>query len=264
MIKQHPVRVGIAGASGRMGRLISAAVEAQPQLALTVAFGQPRSAGASAEGRTLGTAVQALRLCDVIIDFSTAQASADLARRAAARGGPALVIGATGFSLDGEGAIRAASERIAIVKSGNYSLGATVLAALVEQAASRLAAGDWDIDIFETHHRKKRDAPSGTALALAEVAARARGLDLADVAANARRGRTAERRAGEIGFSVTRAGEIVGEHAVTFTAEGEILTVSHSARDRRIFARGAVAAALWIADRPPGLYKMRDVLGLEV
>jgi 4-hydroxy-tetrahydrodipicolinate reductase len=137
------------------------------------------------------------------------------------------------------------------------------LAGLVEETARRLAADGWDIEVFEAHHRRKVDAPSGTALMLGEAAARGRNVRLADVEARARDGITGARADGAIGFSVARGGGIVGEHSVTFAAEEEILTLSHSARDRALFARGALAAARWVASRPAGLYDMKDVLGFR-
>jgi 4-hydroxy-tetrahydrodipicolinate reductase len=225
-------------------------------------FDRPGSEGSALEDQILVTAEQALNRCDVIIDFSSAAASARLAHMAAEKAGPALVIGSTGCSPAEEAVIVAASEQVAILKSGNFSLGVAILAALVERTARRLEARDWDIEIFEAHHRRKRDAPSGTALSLGEAAARGRGVSLAQVTSPARVGLDAQRREGDIGFSVMRGGEIVGEHSVVFAASGEILTLSHSARDRPIFAKGAVEAALWLAHRTPGLYAMSDVLDL--
>jgi 4-hydroxy-tetrahydrodipicolinate reductase len=247
-----------------MGRAIRAEVEERPEFILTALFDHPQNHGADVDGRRLGSIAEALESCDVIVDFSTAEGSSHLARRAAEKDhGPALVIGSTGLTTAQEAEVMQASGAVAIVKSGNFSLGLTVLSALVEQAAQRLGAEDWDIEIFEAHHRRKRDAPSGSALALGEAVAAGRGVVLADVAALGREGRDETRRVGEIGFSVMRGGGIVGEHTVVFAAEGEVLTLSHSARDRRIFARGAAQAALWVAARPPGLYDMKDVLGLK-
>ena len=153
------------------------------------------------------------------------------------------------------------AKRIAIVRSGNFSLGVNVLAALVEQAAARLGAG-WDIEITEAHHRRKIDAPSGTALLLGEAAAHGRNAPLSELRLKPYDGVTGERPEGRIGFSVIRGGGIVGEHDVRFVAEREALTLSHTAFDRAVFADGALAAAAWAADKPPGLYSMRDVLGL--
>jgi 4-hydroxy-tetrahydrodipicolinate reductase len=148
------------------------------------------------------------------------------------------------------------------VRSGSYSLGLNMLTGLVEQAARALGSYDCDIEILEAHHRMKVDAPSGTALMLGEAAAHGRGVELDDVAKRARDGLVGPRSTGEIGFAALRGGSIVGEHSVSFLTEGETLTLSHAAADRSMFARGAVAAALWIAGRPPGEYNMRDVLGL--
>ncbi|CAN5118935.1 4-hydroxy-tetrahydrodipicolinate reductase [soil metagenome] len=204
-----------------------------------------------------------LSLCDVVIDFSTAEASAALATRAAANGGPALVIGSTGFTDEQDAAIRAAAETIAIVRSGNYSLGLNILIGLVEHAALRLDARDWDIEVIEAHHRLKLDAPSGTALMLGEAAANGRNAELSDVRSRPYDGITGEREIGKIGFSSIRAGGIVGDHTVLFGSQDETLTLSHSAIDRSLFAKGAVAAAAWVRTRRPGLYDMQDVLGFR-
>jgi 4-hydroxy-tetrahydrodipicolinate reductase len=172
----------------------------------------------------------------------------------------AAIIGTTGFSADDEPQIAAAAKRIAIVRSGNFSLGVALLAEFVRQAAARLSV-DWDIEISETHHRRKLDAPSGTALLLAEAAADGRGHALESLRLPPPDGLTAERREGGIGLSVRRGGGVVGEHGVSFLAEHETLTLAHQAFDRGIFAAGALAAALWAGDKPAGLYSMRDVLG---
>jgi 4-hydroxy-tetrahydrodipicolinate reductase len=251
-----PLRIGVAGALGRMGRAVSALVDGAPGVTLAARFNRIEHEG-------LVSADEALAASDVIVDFTTADASTALAERAAGRGGPALIIGSTGFTSEQDAAVAEAARRIAIVKSGNFSLGVNVLAGLVEETARRLAADGWDIEVFEAHHRRKVDAPSGTALMLGEAAARGRNVRLADVEARARDGITGARADGAIGFSVARGGGIVGEHAVTFAAEEEILTLSHSARDRALFARGALAAARWVASRPAGLYDMKDVLGFR-
>ena len=204
-----------------------------------------------------------LSLCDVVIDFSTSEASVELARQAAARGGPALVIGSTGFTPEQEAAIQAAAEGTAIVRSGNFSLGVNILIGLVEHAALRLDARDWDIEILEAHHRRKADAPSGTALMLGEAAASGRGVDLDDVRSPPHDGVGEPRQTGRIGFAALRAGGIVGDHTVMFASDDEVLTLSHSAIDRSLFAKGAVAAAAWVRNRRPGLYDMQDVLGFR-
>jgi 4-hydroxy-tetrahydrodipicolinate reductase len=257
-----PIRIGIAGALGRMGRAIAAALEGRPDAAVTVAFDRPGTEGQPWLASALGGPQDAAG-CDVLIDFTTPAASVALAAAAAARKAPALVIGSTGWGETEDMQIWSAAKSIPIVKSGNYSLGVNVMAGLVQQAARRLAAQDWDIEVFEAHHRRKVDAPSGTALMLGEAAARGRQGELAAVQVRARDGITGPRPEGAIGFSVMRGGGIVGEHSVTFAAEEEMLTFSHSARDRGLFARGAIAAALWVAGKPPGLYDMMDVLGFR-
>jgi 4-hydroxy-tetrahydrodipicolinate reductase len=242
---------------------VAAAVEARAGLALTALFDQPGSEGSVVDGRGLVSLDLALSACDVVIDFTIGSASAALATRCAERGGPALVIGSTAFGEADQQAVVAAARAISIVKSGNFSLGVNVLLGLVAQAARVLPASAYDIEIFEAHHRRKVDAPSGTGLMLGEAAARGRAVALKSVEERARDGLTGPRPEGQIGFSVMRAGGIVGEHSVVFAAEDEILTLSHSARDRSLFARGAVEAAAWIADKPAGLYDMQDVLGMK-
>lgn len=238
-----------------MGQAVAAAVQADPALTLAARFDRP---GATGEG--LVAVAAALAACDVVIDFTTPAASAALATEAA-QAGVALVIGSTGFDAAQLDTVQAASRATPIVRAGNFSLGLNMLMGLVAQAARALPEDGYDIEIFEAHHRRKVDAPSGTALMLGEAAAQGRGVGLAQVARHARDGITGERPVGEIGFSVLRGGGIVGEHSVTFAADDEILTLSHSARDRGLFARGAVAAARWVAGRPAGAYDMQDVLG---
>jgi 4-hydroxy-tetrahydrodipicolinate reductase len=256
-LSQVPIKIAVAGAMGRMGRAVSDAVEAEPGLTLAARFGRP--GGLAGEGLMGQDA--ALDAADVVIDFTAPAASVALAAVCAARGGPALVIGSTGFDETQLAAIAIAAEKVAIVRAANFSLGLNMLLGLVEQAARQFNSESYDIEVFEAHHRRKVDAPSGTALMLGEAAAAGRGVALSDVAKRARDGITGARPAGEIGFSVMRGGGIVGDHSVSFIAEDEILTLSHSARDRSLFARGAVAAARWVAGRPPGQYDMRDVLG---
>jgi 4-hydroxy-tetrahydrodipicolinate reductase len=258
----QPVRIGIAGALGRMGAALAGALEGRADASVVLGFDRPGTEGQTSGALTLGRP-EDVATCDVVIDFTTPAASVALAEAAAARGGPALVIGATGWSEAEEARVRAAAGRVAIVKSGNYSLGVNILAGLVRQAAARLAASEWDVEVFEAHHRRKVDAPSGTALMLGEAAARGRQTELAAVQVRGRDGVTGPRPEGAIGFSVMRGGGIVGEHSVTFAAEEETLTLSHSARDRGLFARGALAAALWVVGKPPGLYDMMDVLGFR-
>ncbi|MGA0602933.1 4-hydroxy-tetrahydrodipicolinate reductase [Caulobacter sp. KR2-114] len=263
MADRPPIRIGVAGALGRMGQVVSDLARKRADMQVVALFDRPGTEGQACGPDVLVTADEALKASDVVIDFTIASASAGLARRAAEIGDVALVIGATGFTEEDEAPIRAAAQRLAIVKSGNYSLGVNILAELVEQVARRLPAEDWDVEVLESHHRRKIDAPSGTALMLGEAAAEGRGVGLGQVAARARDGITGARREGDIGFAVLRGGGIVGEHSVVFAAEDEILTLSHSARDRGLFGRGVMAAAAWVAGRPPGLYDMKDVLGFR-
>ena len=243
------VHIGVAGARGRMGRAVQEALSTREDALAAVRFDRGEEPDLSS--------------CDVVIDFTTAEASAALARRCAQAGRPALVIGSTGFDAAQRKAVEDAAKAVPIVFSGNFSLGVNVLVGLVAQAAERLGPQDWDVEIFEAHHRRKADAPSGTALMLGEAAAWARGGDLEGLRDQPRNGVTGPRESGRIGFSVLRGGGIVGDHSVTFAAEDEILTLSHSARDRSLFARGAVEAAVWVAGRGPGLYDMQDVLGFR-
>lgn len=253
-----PVKIAIAGALGRMGRAVAAVVEGRDDVVVAARFERP---GVEADGLVALDA--ALALADVVIDFTAPEASVALAEAAAARGGPALVIGSTGFSPEQTARIDAAAARIAIVRAGNFSLGVNMLMGLVRQAAAALDPADFDIEIFEAHHRRKVDAPSGTALMLGEAAADGRGVALDDVLVPARHGLSGPRTDGEIGFSVLRGGGIIGEHSVTFASDEEILTFSHSARDRSLFARGAVVAAKWAAGRGAGAADMQDVLGMR-
>jgi 4-hydroxy-tetrahydrodipicolinate reductase len=263
MAQSLPVRIGVAGALGRMGRAVAALARDRESVTLGPRFDRPDLAGRTVDGIGLVSAVEAIADADAIVDFTAPAASAALARACAEARGVALVIGSTGFSPDEDAAVAAAARAIPIVRAGNFSLGVNLLLGLVRQAAAALEPADFDIEVFEAHHRRKIDAPSGTALMLGEAAALGRGVDLADVSERARDGLTGPRAEGAIGFSVMRGGGIVGEHSVVFAAEDEIITLSHSARDRSLFARGALAAALWASGRAPGLYDMLDVLGFR-
>lgn len=237
-----------------MGQAVTALLHGRDDLTLAARFDRPDSVGEGLTTRDL-----ALGAADVVIDFTTPDSSLAIAQWAAEHGAPRLVIGSTGWTPEQAAALARAAEHVAIVKSGNFSLGLNVLLGLVRQAAAVLPASDYDIEVLEAHHRRKVDAPSGTALMLARAAADARGQgdDALDTSAD----RNGARAPGSIGFAVVRGGGIVGEHGVLFAAEDEVLTLSHSARDRGLFARGAVAAAGWVAARPPGLCDMQDVLG---
>ena len=198
---------------------------------------------------------------DGVLDFTTPAASVTFAGYAA-QARIVHVVGTTGCSAEDDARIAAAARHATIVKSGNMSLGVNLLAVLVEQAARALDAEDFDIEVLEMHHRHKVDAPSGTALLLGEAAAEGRGVDLAGNSVRVRDGHTGVRPAGAIGFATLRGGSVVGEHSVILAGPGERVTLTHQSGDRAIFARGAVKAALWARGRKPGLYSMRDVLGL--
>ena len=255
-VSKGTVTIALAGALGRMGLALAKTLDGRTDAVVTGRFDRP-----GVEGEGLVSRDVALASADVAIDFTIPEASVALAEFAAAHGGPALVIGSTGFSDDQNARIAAAATKVAIVKSGNYSLGVNMLMGLVRQTAAALPASDWDVEVCEAHHRRKIDAPSGTALMLGQAAADGRGVGLGQVSDRARDGVTGPRKEGAIGFSVVRGGGIIGEHSVIFAGEEEVLTLSHSATDRGLFARGAVAAAIWVKGRPPGLYDMQDVLG---
>jgi 4-hydroxy-tetrahydrodipicolinate reductase len=198
---------------------------------------------------------------NVAIEFSTPAATVKHARIAADRG-VAYIVGTTGMAECDEDVLREAAGRIPVVYAANYSVGVTLLADLVRRTAGRLGP-EFDIEIVEMHHRHKVDAPSGTALALGRAAAAGRGVTLDDVAVRGRDGVTGARERGTIGFAALRGGDVPGDHTVIFAGDGERLELAHRASGRDIFARGALRAALWAIGKEPGLYNMRDVLGLE-
>jgi 4-hydroxy-tetrahydrodipicolinate reductase len=265
------VRLGIAGAAGRMGRMLIREASGRSDCRVTSASEGPASpalgqdAGAAADvaalGVTIGGDAEAfVRGCDVVLDFTVPAATARHAALAA-RHGVALVAGTTGLDADQERAIAEAARATVVVRAANFSLGVNLLLGLVERAARSLDPA-WDIEIVEMHHRHKVDAPSGTALALGHAAARGRGINLEVTSERGRDGLTGARKPGAIGFASLRGGDVAGEHTVLFAAEGERLELTHKATTRAIFARGALAAALWTPGRAPGLYAMKDVLGL--
>ena len=268
-----PLRVAIAGAGGRMGRMLLAALqEAGDSVLLSAALEREGSrltgsdAGDVAGLGHLGVAIgsdltTALRNCDVLIDFTTIEAG--LAHVAACREqNVALVLGTTGFSGTALRAIEDAGRYIPLCRSANFSTGVNLCFKLLAEAARTL--GDTaDIEIMEAHHRHKVDAPSGTALSMGEVVADAAGRSLEDDAVYHREGQTGAREHSQIGFSSVRGGDIVGDHTVLFAADGERVEITHRASSRMAFASGAVRAARWLAGRPPGLYDMQDVLSLR-
>lgn len=256
------IRIAIAGAAGRMGQAIAAC--AGPDFAITGGSERPGapSIGADKGGWTIAdSASRAARTADAWIDFTTPQASLEALEQLKLTKVRAAIVGATGLSPQQEQQIAGHARRIAIVRDRNFSLGVNLMIGLVEQAAARLREG-WDIEITEGHHRRKVDAPSGTALMIGEAAARGRGAPLADLRTPPHDGQTGPRRQGSIGFSVIRGGGIIGDHDAAFISDEEILSISHRALDRAVFARGALVAAKWAIDQKPGLYSMRDVLGL--
>ena len=266
------MRLVVVGAAGRMGRMLVQTIDGMKDAALHAAIERDGSPALGADAGQLaglvpsGIAITsditaALAGADGIIDFSTPETSVRLAGFAA-RAGIVHVIGTTGCSAQDDAAIAKAAEGAVIVKSGNMSLGVNLLASMVEMAARALPEEDFDIEILEMHHRHKVDAPSGTALLLGEAAATGRLVDLKETAVRVRDGHTGPRPTGAIGFATLRGGSVVGEHSVVFAGEGERIEFVHRAEDRSIFARGALRAALWARGQAPGLYSMRDVLGL--
>jgi 4-hydroxy-tetrahydrodipicolinate reductase len=265
------MRIGIVGAGGRMGQMLIRETRGTPGATLGGATERP---GADSLGKdagelagigpvqvTIGADPAALfDACDAVIDFTAPAASLAHAALAASKR-KALILGTTGISAADQAKIDAAAKTAVIVQSTNFSPAVVLSFALVEEAAKRLGP-DYDIEIFELHHRHKVDAPSGTALSLGRAAAKGRGLDFDNDTVRARDGHTGPRPRGPIGFSVARGGSETGEHNVMFLAEGERLEIVHKASSRQIYARGAVRAALWTQGKPPGLYSMRDVLGL--
>lgn len=269
MPETKKTRTVIVGVTGRMGQALVRTAAEFADLAVTGAVASPHSAALGRDagepaGLRLGVAVTAdltaaLPGSDVVIEFSRPQATGATLAACRAAGKP-LLIGTTGFTAQPtEAELEAASRDIALLVAPNTSLGVTLLAELVRTAARALPP-QFDIEILESHHRMKRDAPSGTALALARSAAEGRGLPPAEATASAGSARTGPRREGEIGFAVLRGGDVVGEHEVRFAGPGERLALSHEATDRAIFARGALRAALWLARQPAGRYTMRDIL----
>jgi 4-hydroxy-tetrahydrodipicolinate reductase len=266
------VGIAVLGASGRMGRMLAAAVAETPGARISGATERP---GHPWIGLDLGTASGGAPLGVVVTDdpievFAVSQAALDFTAPAATVAHAALaaqarlvhVIGTTGLRREDLERLAAAARHAAIVRAGNMSLGVNLIAVLTRRVAEALGP-DYDVEIVEMHHRHKVDAPSGTALMLGEAAAAGRGANLADLAERGRDGATGPRREGAIGFASLRGGDVVGEHEVIFAGPGEQIVLRHVAADRMVFARGAVRAALWGQDRPPGLYDMIDVLGLR-
>jgi 4-hydroxy-tetrahydrodipicolinate reductase len=265
------VRVAVAGAGGRMGRALLEAATSTEGVLLAAALEVASSPLAGRDAGEIAAAARGVRIepdakaaiaaADVLVDFTRPEGT--LAHLAACRAAKrAMVIGTTGFDAKQLAAIRDAASEIGIVMAPNMSIGVNVALKLVETAARALGP-EYDVEVFEIHHKLKVDAPSGTALKLGEVAAAARGASLGKSAVHARHGVTGERKAGTIGFSVARGGDIVGDHTVFFAGPGERIEITHRASSRATYAQGAMRAARFLLGRPPGLYDMQDVLGLK-
>lgn len=272
MPHNNELRIAILGATGRMGGALLRAVDELPDARLVGAtasatsrwLGQDASAphgGSVHNVRIESDAKPAVSSAAVAIDFALPEATrANLEACVDAR--CAVVLGTTGYGADVRADIERAAQQIPIVVAANMSVGVNLLIGLT-QLAARALDSSYDIEIFEAHHRNKKDAPSGTALALGEAAASGRGVVLDEVAVFERHGATGPRTAGSIGFSVFRGGDVVGDHTVSFAGIGERIELTHRASDRLTFARGALRAAQWIVGRSAGLYSMQDVLGLK-
>lgn len=268
----NPMRLVVVGAAGRMGRTLVGAVSENPATILHAAIereGSPfigQDAGVLAGQSPSGIAVttdarSAFSGADGVLDF-TAPAATLIFAGLAAEHGLVDVVGTTGMSEADLSRLAGHAKRAPIIRSGNFSLGVNMLAALVKRAAASLGP-DWDIEIIEMHHRLKVDAPSGTALLLGEAAAEGRGVTLEGHSVRARDGHPGVRPPGAIGFQALRGGTVIGEHTVILAGHGERIELRHSAEDRGLFAAGAVKAALWGRDKGPGQYSMDDILGLK-
>lgn len=259
---EHGLRIGIAGVTGRVGRLLVEEVQAAGAVLAGGTARNPAKAQDLPDGVPVFTDLAALAaVSDVVIDFThadTVMAHAQLL----ADHKTAWVLGTTGLSAPQQAAVIKASETIGIVHAANFSAGVTLVRRLAQIMGQTLPAASYDAEIVEMHHRQKVDAPSGTALAIGEAVAQGRGVTLADVRESGRDGHTGARKPGAIGFAALRGGQIVGEHEVLFTSADEQITLTHRAFDRRVFATGAVRAAQWLQRSPAGYYGMEDVLGL--
>lgn len=271
----------IAGIRGRMGqalvRLLDEGASSTDGLRLVGGIGRPGAgAAASAAGGAAAAtgpgvpvvppdaAVPMIAGADVVIDFTGADGTRSLLEHCGtALRGRALVVGSTGLDDGTLGMLDDVAQHAAVLTAANFSVGVNLLAVLVEQAARVLPAARYDIEVVESHHRRKLDAPSGTALALGEAAARGRGRPLGEVRRDGRSGMTGERPRDEVGFHAVRGGGVVGEHQVMFLGERERIELNHVALDRALFAEGALLAAGWLCGRPPGRYEMKDVLAIE-
>ncbi len=265
-------RLVVTGASGRMGQMLIAEIAASDRVVLAAALERPghdwigqdvgHAMGAGELGVLVGDdPLEAFATAQAVIDFTSPDATIAYAE-IAAQARLVHVIGTTGFTDAHLTKIAAAARHATIIRAGNMSLGVNLLTQLVRQVATALDE-DFDIEIIETHHNQKVDAPSGTALMLGDAAADGRGVSLSSVADRARDGLTGKRQRGAIGFHAVRGGDVIGEHDVVFAGPGERIVLRHVASDRALFARGALKAALWGVGRKPGEFDMLDVLGLS-
>jgi 4-hydroxy-tetrahydrodipicolinate reductase len=242
-------RIGIAGITGRMGRLLTEEVQSA---------GATLTGGISRKNPDLAALAEA---SDVVIDFTNA-ATAQASAATMAASGKAWILGTSGLSAADEAAVEQAAVRIPVVYAANFSAGVNLVLALAERMGATLPADAYDAEIVEMHHRQKVDAPSGTAIGMGRAVAKGRGVRLDEVMESGRHGHTGPRKTGAIGFAALRGGQVVGEHSLIFAAGSEHIVLTHRAFDRRTFATGAVRAALWAVSQPPQLYSMMNVLGM--
>lgn len=273
---ETPIKVGIAGCTGRVGQLLIKELinNKNTWQNLVLTSGSVRSGnknegidiGESSGLQEIGIKAQSdpdhlFEQSDVIIDFTTPALTIEHAKIASSKN-KTLIIGTTGLTEDDEKILQECAKDCVIIYAANMSVGVNLLLSLVKKTAQVLGEDDWDIEINETHHKHKVDAPSGTALALGQAAAKGRSVPLQDTADYARHGDTGARKQGKIGFSVQRGGDVVGEHTVTFFGEGERIEISHRATDRSLFAKGALKAAIWGCKKDSGFFSMQDVLDI--
>ncbi|PCK00411.1 MAG: 4-hydroxy-tetrahydrodipicolinate reductase [Zetaproteobacteria bacterium] len=257
------MKIGVVGCNGRVGKLVIKELLSGDWDThdLVLAGGSARTVQENNGGYFITDSEETLfEMSDVIIDFTLPEGTRNHAKLAAEHN-KTLIVGTTGLTLDDEIELKQAAEKTTIIYAANMSVGVNLLLSLVEKAAACLDH-DWDIEIFESHHKYKVDAPSGTALAIGKAAATGRNNSLENLADYDRHGQIGVREKGKIGFSVARGGDVVGEHTAFFFGNGERIELTHKATDRKLFAKGALHAALWSEGKSPGLYSMRDVLDL--
>lgn len=250
--------IGIAGIAGRMGRLLAEEVTAAGAK-LVGGIDRP---DVKADAKLFADIAALAAASDVVLDFTHASTAAAHGKALAAAG-TAWVLGTTGLSAADEAVVAETAKQVAVVYAPNFSAGVNLMLALAERMAAALPAEQYDAEIVEMHHHFKKDAPSGTALGLANALAKGRGVNLKDVACYGREGMTGERPSGQIGIHAVRGGDVVGDHVVMFATDGERVEITHRASSRECFANGALKAAAWLPGRKPGLYNMRNVLNLD-